>query len=279
MVGTEQITFAALQVIAAQNGYNLQKPEDVQLAIRDAVNNEILAAEAKKLGYEDDPEIKRYVKAQAVQKLLLASVDSKEQSAIAVPTEAELKDYYDKNLSEFTPPTVAQAQVLAILKRKGQEPVFEQKIAAVKEAIAAKQVPFSELVKQYSDDPAAKTYAGMTNWLVKGEPNKQYPQALIDGLFSAADTNTVIGPIENNDWTYFAKLHERRDGKTTGFEQAKGGIAQNIMRRKRLETYNRLVESLKSKTQVQTFPEKVTEELKAVTKQSGPPMGPVRVAK
>ena len=141
MVGSEPITMASLQVIAAQNGYNLQNAQDRELAMRDAVNNEILAVEAKKLGYEDDPDIRRYMKSQAVQKLLLATVDKEHQGA--VPTEAELKAFYDANTKDFTPPTLAKAQILGLLKRKGQEPQFAQKLDAVKSAIAAKQVPTS----------------------------------------------------------------------------------------------------------------------------------------
>jgi peptidyl-prolyl cis-trans isomerase C len=277
MVGTEPITMASLQVIAAQNGYNLQNDKDRELAIRDAVNNEILAAKAKELGYEDDPDIRRYVKSQAVQKLLLATVDKEHQGA--VPTEAELKAYYDANLSQFTPPTLAKAQILGLLKRKGQEPQLAQKLDAVKTAIAARQVPFSELVKQFSDDPAAQAYAGMTNWLVKGEANKQYPESVLKAVFEAKDANEIAGPIEHNDWVYFVKQAELRDGKATAYDQAKAQIAQQMMRKKRLDAYNTFVEQLKGSVQVQTFPEKVAAEIQAATKQSGPPMGPVRVAK
>jgi len=275
MVGTEPITMAALQVIAAQNGYNLQVDKDRELAIRDAVNNEILAAKAKELGYENDPDIRRYVKSQAVQKLLLATVDKEHQGA--VPTEAELKAYYDANLAQFTPPTLAKAQILALLKRKGQEQPFAQKLDAVKTALAAKQVPFSELVKQFSDDPAAQTYAGMTNWLVKGEANKQYPDAVLQAVFEAKDASAVVGPIEHNDWVYFVKQTELRDGKATAYEQAKAQIAQQMVRQKRLDAYSSFVEQLKGSVQVQTFPEKVAAEIQATTQQSGPPMGPVRV--
>ncbi|MBL9145362.1 MAG: peptidyl-prolyl cis-trans isomerase [Verrucomicrobiaceae bacterium] len=274
MVGTEPITMASLQVIAAQNGYNLQIDKDRELAIRDAVNNEILAAKAKELGYEDDPDIRRYVKSQAVQKLLLATVDKEHQGA--VPTEAELKAYYDTNLAQFTPPTLAKAQILGLLKRKGQEPQFAQKLDAVKTAIAAKQVPFSELVKQFSDDPAAQAYAGMTNWLVKGEANKQYPESVLKAVFEAKDSNEIVGPIEHNDWVYFVKQAELRDGKATAYDQAKAQIAQQMMRKKRLDAYNTFVEQLKGSVQVQTFPEKVAAEIQDATKQSGPPMGPVR---
>lgn len=274
MVGTEPITMASLQVIAAQNGYNLQIDKDRELAIRDAVNNEILAAKAKELGYEDDPDIRRYVKSQAVQKLLLATVDKDHQGA--VPTEAELKAYYDANLAQFTPPTLAKAQILGLLKRKGQEPQFAQKLDAVRTAIAAKQVPFSELVKQFSDDPAAQAYAGMTNWLVKGETNKQYPESVLKAVFEAKDSNEIVGPIEHNDWVYFVKQAELRDGKATAYDQAKAQIAQQMMRKKRLDAYNTFVDQLKGSVQVQTFPEKVAAEIQAATKQSGPPMGPVR---
>jgi parvulin-like peptidyl-prolyl isomerase len=248
-------------VIAAQNGYDLRNPKQAELAMRDAVNNEILAAEAKRLGYEDDPEIRRYVKSQAVQKLLLTSVDSTQQ-APQPPTDAELKAYYDANIAEFTPPTLARAQVLALLKRKDQEASFSQKLDAVKQAIESKQVTFSQLVEQFSDDPAAKGYGGTTNWLVKGEENKRYPQELIDKVFAAADDKTVAGPITNGEWTYFVKLQERRGGQATPFAQAKSGIERNLMRRKRLDAYTALVKSLESKVTVQTFPDK------------GPPAGP-----
>lgn len=274
MVGTEPITMASLQVIAAQNGYNLQIDKDRELAIRDAVNNEILAAKAHELGYENDPDIRRYVKSQAVQKLLMATVDKEHQGA--VPTEAELKAFYDANLAQFTPPILAKAQILGLLKRKGQEPQHAQKLDAVKSALAAKQVPFSELVKQFSDDPAAQTYAGLTNWLVKGESSKQYPDAVLKAVFEAKDPTEVAGPIEHNDWVYFVRQAELRDSKATTYDQAKVQIAQQIMRKKRLDAYNAFVDQLKGTVQIQSFPEKVAAEINAATKQGGPPMGPVR---
>lgn len=273
MVGNEAITYGSLQVIAAQNGYDLRNPKQAELALRDATNNEILAAEAKRLGYEDDPEIRRYVKAQAVQKLLLASVDSVQQSPQA-PTEIELKVYYDAHLAEFTPPTLARAQVLALLKRKDQEAAFNQKLDAVKQAIEAKQVPFTQLVEQFSDDPAAKGYGGTTNWLVKGEENKRYPQELVEKVFAAADDKTIAGPITHGEWTYFVKLQERRGGQATSFAQAKSGIERNLMRSKRLDAYNTLIGSLQTKTTVQTFPDKVAAQIPKATDDSGPPAGP-----
>lgn len=276
-VAGQPITFADLQVVAAQNGYNLQHEQDRELALRDAVNHEILAAKAKEMGYENDPDIRRYVKSQAVQKLLLATVDMKHQGA--VPAEAELKAYYEANLQAFTPPHVAKAQILGLLKRKGQEAQFAQKLDAVTTALAAKEVPFADLVKQFSDDPAAQAYGGMTNWLVKGEPNKQYPEVVLKAVFEAKDASEVFGPIEHHDWVYFLKQVEGRDGQAASFDQAKARIAQQITRQKRLAAYDAFVRQLKGGVTVHTFPEAVTAELEKTVKQSGPPMGPVRMAK
>jgi parvulin-like peptidyl-prolyl isomerase len=276
-VGQAAITWQMLQRIAAQNGYDLANEKQAELALRDAVNFEVLSTEALKRGYDKDPEILHYVRTQAVQKLLLDTVDTKAE-APKPPTDEELKAYFEAHKKEFTPPTLARAQVLGLLKRKGQEAALEEKLAAVQAAIAAKELPFGELVNLFSDDPAAKTYAGMTNWLVLGEESKQYPPAVLDALFGAKDTVSVTGPIEHNDWIYFVKLHERRDPQATAFEQAKAQIARQMERTKRLEAYNAFVGTLEKDVKVETFPEKVREAATAgQTASSGPPMGPVDV--
>lgn len=274
-VGQSAITYQMLQRIAAQNSYDLADQKQAELALRDAVNFEILAAEALKRGYDQDPEIKHYVRTQAVQKLLQATVDTK--AAPSKPlSDDELRAYFDANKKEFTPPTLARAQILGLLKRKGQETQLAQKIDAVKQAIEMKQMPFGEMVNQFSDDPAAKAYGGLTNWLVLGEESKQYPQAVVDALFAAKDSVSIVGPIEHNDWIYFVKLHERRDGSATAFDQAKAQIARQMERATRLEAYNEFVGTLEKDIKVESFPDKVREAVTASQKPSdGPPMGPV----
>ena len=272
-VGERDITFDDLQIVALQNGYDLNKKSDHALALRDAVNQEVLAAEARKRGLENDPEIQRWVRSQIVQRLLRETVDAKEPPK---PTEAELRDYYEKHRAEFTPPTVAQAQILALLRRAGDEPAFTKRVEEVQAAIASGKLSFGQAVQHYSDDPAAKTQSGITNWLVKGEPNPLFPATVIDTVFGAADTKTVAGPIAFKDWVYFVRLHERRDGKPMPFEQARETIARTLARQKRMEAYNAFVQGLTQSVPVQTWPEKVAELTAAQAKPSGPPAGPVR---
>jgi parvulin-like peptidyl-prolyl isomerase len=275
MVGDQPVTLAMLDALAAQNNYNLRDAAQLKLALRDAVNVELLAAEARKHGYDRDPDIQRYVKSQSIQKLLLATVDKPGAAPVALPSEEEIKTHYENNVKEFTPPTVARAQVLALLKREGRETEFQQKLDAVKAAMEAKEAPFSELVKQFSDDPAAANSAGISNWIVKGEPSKQYPAVLVDAVFSAPDQSTILGPFEAGDWVYFARVHELREGRPAPYEQAKPRIVQELQRRQRLEAYDAFVQSLETSTGVQVFPDKASAALAEQTKEGGPPRGPV----
>lgn len=279
-VGSVAITYDALQVVAAQNGYDLTKSSDRDLALRDAVNQELLAVEARRRGYDQDPEIQRYVRAQSIQRLLRATVDAPASAAAArpsaAPDQAALRAYYDQNLAEFTRPAVAQAQVLALLRR-ANDTQFPARLAELQQALAKPaDSDFGALVKRYSDDPGVQSGGGRTPWLVQGESNKQFPAALIDAVFAAPDDKAIVGPISHNDWVYFVRRIEKRDAIITPFEQAQPAIARQLARRQRLDAYDAFVKGLADTATVQTWPERVAEAVTAETKAGGPPTGPVR---
>ena len=272
MVGGTPITLASLQIIAAQNGHDLTDPTQAKLALRDAVNLELLAAEAIARGYQNDPDIVRYVKTQSVKKLLLDTVDAADRQSER-PAESELRTYYEANLAEFTSPTLARARVLALLKRPGKETAFQEKLDAVQAAIAANQLPFSELTTRFSDDPVARNQAGLTPWLVMGEPSKQFPDVLLDAVFASTDLTKVAGPIAHNDWIYFVQLTERREGMAKSFEEAEADIARRLHRQKRLQDYDRYVSQLEEKAEVRVFEEKLTGGVPVRLRPPGPTHG------
>ncbi len=277
MVGDRPVSFDALQRIAFQNGYDLTKPDERELALRDAVNFELLAIEAEKRGLTQTPEIQRYVKDQAVRALLADTVDKDTSANSRTVSEDELQSYYDEHIDEFSPPSVAKGRVLAILKRNGQETATEQKLDAVKQGIAAKQVPFSELIQQFSDDANAKNYGGVTRWLVQNGENKLYPKEVIDAVFAMDDTTTITGPLAHGQWIYFVQMVEKRNSHATPFDQAKASIRRQLERRERLEAYNQFVAELNSDTEVKTLDAELEKKINANNKSNSPPMGPVQL--
>lgn len=101
----------------------------------------------------------------------------------------------------------------------------------------------------------------------------------IDALFSLTAQDAPRGPIETPQGTWFVKLIERRDGGPNDYEQAKRTISQRLYRQKRLSVYVGYVGKLKNDIAVQEFPEGLEAALDKSRSQSGPPMGPVRIAK
>jgi hypothetical protein len=136
------------------------------------------------------------------------------------------------------------------------------------------------MVQQFSDDPAAKNYGGVTNWLEQGKANKRYPESVVNTVFAAEDKTKVYGPIEHNDWVYFVQLLEKRGGAAATFEQSKGRIAKQMERARRLERYDGYVAGLKSEDiQIVTHPDKVKEQVAEQSKSNGPPTGPVSLGR
>lgn|GEM_PF-6316095 len=276
IVGETPILLADLQRVAAQNAYDLYDPDQRELAIRDAVNLELLAQEAKAKGFDQHPDILNYIRTESIRKLLAESVDAPE-SRPDPPSESEIQDYYQAHTQEFTPPSLAKARVLALLKKEGEETSLEQKQQSLETAIQSKQFPFSTLVERYSEDPAAKLYGGMTGWLEEGKPSMRYPDQLIEAIFVAAEGREILGPLEEGNWIYYYQLEEKRGGAPMAYADVRSRISRQLQRRKRLEAYDAYVASLGTKQEVQLFPETADAALQRQQSAGGPPAGPVNL--
>lgn len=275
-VGSHAITQRMVERIAAQNGHDLREEDGRRMAMHDAVNFELLAIEAEKRGYREHPDLLHYVKSQSVQRMLADTVDSAAISN-SVLTDAELEDYYRSHIEKFTPPRMARGRVLGLLKRPGSEHTYEQKLDAVVNAIASGQTPFSELVTQFSDDPAGSSQAGLTPWMAEDSENTRYPAKVVEALFESGDAGTIRGPIEHHSWTYFVQLEEIKGGEAAGFKESKQRIVRQMERARRLRSYAQFVDGIRDSdgVDIETFPERLEQALATESHSGGPPMGPV----
>lgn len=280
------ITFSDVEAFAARGGHNIYDGKGHEAALRDAVNFEILAAEAEDAGYFDDPEIQRYVKNMAVDRLVRDKVDAELEQEKTEITEGELRKYYDEHEADFKQPALAKAQVLFIMKRleggKGEVVPHTEKLAAAMKALD-EEMAFGEVVKLYSDRASDKMNGGITNWIIEGKENKLYPAELIKALFEQERTEGteagLLGPFETPQGVYLAKLVEKRDARATSFSQAGENLKRQVFRQKRVAAYDDYVEQVRRGADVQEFPEKLEAQLEAAKTRSGPPMGPVQIAR
>lgn len=271
-VGDQIVSSEAVRQTVARNGYNIFDPASVKKGLDDAVQFELLAAEAKKLGLDKEPVVARQIKELLVQKLLEEKVDA--QLVGLHFSDSELKSYYEAHANDFRRPALAKGYVLTLLNTSGREAETHAKMA---EALQGWKLSkkLDAVVKQYTDDPSERTSGGLSDYFVEGRPGRRYPLDVEEAMLALKLRGDVAGPILTPRAWYFVALIERRDAQPTPFEQARADIHKRLVRERRAKLLADYCDSLKKE-----FPVTINEaQLKAVAEASklgaGPPPLPV----
>ncbi len=271
-VGEVPITAETLNQTIAREGYNIFDAGSVRKGLDDAIRFELLAAEAKKLGLDQDPAVARQIKELLVQRLIAEKVDK--PLAVYRATPAEVQAYFQAHTNEFHRPALARGTVITILISQGKEAEAQSKAAMALQELKTSLKPES-VVRAYSDDPGEKVDGGLSNFFIQGQPSRRYPQAVADAMLALKSRGDTAGPIVSPRALYLIKLTEHRDAQPLPYEQVKAEIYKRLQREQREKLLAEFTESLK-----QEFPVTVDEaQLKAAfpapTAQSGPPPKPM----
>ena len=239
---------------------------------------ELLAAEARARGYEDDPEVEEAVKKIIVQRLTREEFDGRVQ--LKDITEAELKAYFDAHKADYQKPEMARASVVTIAFGEGKALSKDKAKAAADEVVkmtAAKaddRAFFKSLVEKHSTDEATKAAGGDVRYLEQAEVEGRFGKDAATWLFSSEDINAVSPAFEvktqSGDAFVVLKRTGRRKAIERDFEAVKNQIKNVVYREKRTTEFNAFVESLKQKHKVVVHADKV-DRLKVDT--STPPAG------
>lgn len=284
-VNGQAVTAVEVREMAMKNNRPIGRPDGFAEALSDAVNFEILAVEAMKLGYDEAPEIQKLVKSMAVQRLLRDKVGAPASAGAAPATspsgitvsEEEVKALYDETRSEYTQPTLVRGQVLFLRERKGSKTELKRTLADVQADIKAGSA-FGSLVTKYSDNPADQARAGMTQWMAEGQDDKLLPSAVTAALFAAKDPLAVTGPIMAGQGVYFVKLAERREGKTLALDEVRRVLHERVYRKKATAAYEQFVATLSGTVTIERHQEAIDALQKALGEEAGgPPAGPVTI--
>jgi peptidyl-prolyl cis-trans isomerase C len=226
------------------------------------VRFEVLAAEARARGYEEDPEVEEAVKKIIVQRLTREEFDGRVQ--LKDVTDAELKTYFDAHRTDYQKPEMARASIVTIAFGEGKLTKDKAKAAAedVAKQAAAKaddRVVFKNLVEKFSTDAATKAAGGDIRYLDRAEVEGRLGKPVADWLFGAEDINAVSPVFELQDGSAFVvvKRTGRRKAIERDFEQVKNQIKNVVYREKRSAEFNVFVEQLKTKHAVKIYEDKV----------------------
>jgi peptidyl-prolyl cis-trans isomerase C len=178
-----------------------------------------------------------------VNKLVLSQSDVKSK-----PTDKEITKFYQKNKAKFTVPESVHVRHILVAKAAGDD----EKIKAEKRVKAEnlrKQVlagaDFAEIAKTDSDCPS-KNSGGDLGVFSRGEMVKPFENAAF------SQEKNAIGPVVETDFGFhIIQVLDHISSKTMALDDTiKARIASFLLQQKQQETFEALVNKLKTKAKI-----------------------------
>jgi peptidyl-prolyl cis-trans isomerase C len=206
---------------------------------------ELLAEEARKRGYDKDPDFTRSVKQQLVSTFLQKEMEARLKPG-DIP-DAEVEAYYKEHTAEFNQPEMVRvSQIVVKDKRKARD--LLAKVKALKPEDSA---GFAKLVGESSEDAESKSRGGDLGLFAReGSP---YPKPVIDAAFALQKPGEVAGPVASDRGLHILRLIQRRPGSSRTFGEAKNEIRQRLYQQQRAKRMEELMASIKQSTKVEIF--------------------------
>lgn len=270
-VGSTSITTDKVRQAIARGGYNVFELDSAKKALSETINTELLAAAARKQGYDQHPAIVERVNQFIVEELVREKVDKPLEGL--KPTDEELKAHYESHKDEFSQPGAARAGVMTIYITPGKEASASNRVAEVLASLKDGKT-FEETTARSSDDPSERVSRGGGTWFSEATPNRRYPQEVTKAIFSGK-ANEVSGPIHTPRATYFIKVLEKRPTVIRSFEEMKPVVTRSLLRLKRQQAYDAFCAGLRKEFPVQVNEAQLPKALESTVPGGGPPKGPV----
>ena len=243
--------------------------DDINDAIKDIVekvgSKENLDKILKQNGVSAS-EFKKDLKEQVKMKKLAESLGSYEV------TDADAKEFYNKNIEKFKFPDKVRASHILIavnpeeiteiiksdsknanlseaeIKAKVQEEIKAKEAKAKELFNQAKQDPsnFAKLAKDNSDDTVSAQKGGDLGFFAKQEMVPEFANASF-----GAKPETIVGPVKTQYGYHIIYVKDRMAAGQKPFEKEKNSIKEHIKNQKQLEKVDQLVESLKKNAKIE----------------------------
>ncbi len=248
--------FLLNQMIGAELMYQVAKPtpvKDQDKKVDDAVT-------ALKGRFPSEEEFLKGLQAQGLTEAGLKELISRNVvienhiEQVIVPkhpvSDAEVKEFYDKNPETFTQPEQVRAShILITVDAKASE--AERKKAKEKIESLLKQAKsnadFAKLAQENSGCPSSKQ-GGDLGYFGKGQMVKQFEDAAW-----SLKPGEVSGVVETQFGYHIIKLIEKRPPTKIPFDDVKARIADSLKRKKVGEAVNAVLEDARKKAKIEVY--------------------------
>jgi len=217
LVGGEAIPEADLEVTLEE--LPERRRESLRMrTIYYLVDTKIFSEEAKKMGFDKDPELQK--KMESTERDILSRLFiSKRIEPEIEPSEEEIKEYFDKQEGRLEVPEGIKVSRVRAVKREDAEAAVE----ALK-----KGVPFLEVVRQRSKLVHRKK-RGAQEWLYRGRIDPALEKAAF-----AVEEGKTSGVIKTGNEFQVVKVLERSEGRPVKLKDVESKIRFRLMQEKKM---------------------------------------------
>jgi parvulin-like peptidyl-prolyl isomerase len=176
-------------------------------------------------------------------------MDDQLKDKVKDATEAEAKDFYEKNPQHFEEPSQVRASHILFMVEANAAP--DAVSAAQKKAeaatVRAQKEDFAKLAGELSEEPGAKERGGDLNFFpAEGVMVKEFA----DAAFKLKKGEISAAPVRSQFGFHVIKVTDRKEGKKQPFEEAKVKITSYLTGQKKETAARDVVASLKEKAKI-----------------------------
>jgi peptidyl-prolyl cis-trans isomerase C len=204
---------------------------------------EVLAKEATRRGYDEDPEVVRTMKQVMIQRLLKEEFENRVKPEDI--SDDELRQYYQSHESDYNKPEEVRVSAIIVKDRtKAQKAASEARAPANQDTKA-----FRDLVEKYSEDEDTKARGGDLRFFAADATT--LPAEVVKAAFTLRNQGEVAGPIQTSQGYYIIKQAGLRKEIKKSFDEVKRQIQNRLFRDKRNEAMETFVADLKKSSKIE----------------------------
>ena len=261
----QPITLADLQRRMSQQPAFVQaryaSPERRKELLDNLIRFEILAREAKKRGYERDPQVVRHQQQRLVDRMVAEELDAKLKPE-DIP-EADLRRFYQEHPERFTRPEAVRVSQILVTDAEAAA-----RVAAAARALGPRdERGFRRLVAAHSLDEDSKQRGGDLTYLERqpspgaggGGDAHRPPPAVIEAAFALTEVGQIGGPVQSDRGFHVLRLGQRRPAALRPFEEVAAEVRQLVLAELRSRRLDEWVAEMRNKVNIQVYEDKLRE--------------------
>jgi peptidyl-prolyl cis-trans isomerase C len=163
------------------------------------------------------------------------------------PSDAEIKDFYDKNPDKFKQEEQVRASHILIRVDQNADAATKAKAKTQIESIlkqARAGADFAGLAKKYSQDGSAQQ-GGDLNYFSRGQMVPQF-----DAVAFKLKTGQISDVVQTEFGYHIIKVTDHKAGRTVPFEEAKPQITQYLTGQRKQQHADAFIDTLKKKSKI-----------------------------